>query len=82
MKNVTLSFIGMLMSGIVSAQCPPPSAFSTLDINNVSATITNSGDLWWDMMNAGYEAPKGSGPYSKTPMHKRSDLISERLKKI
>mgnify|MGYP002628151452 FL=1 len=61
MKNVTLSFIGMLMSGIVSAQCPPPSAFSTLDINNVSATITNSGDLWWDMMNAGYEAPKGSG---------------------
>ena len=51
----------MLMSGIVSAQCPPPSAFSTLDINNISATITNSGDLWWDMMNAGYEAPKGSG---------------------
>lgn len=61
MKNVTLSLVGMLMSGIASAQCPPPSAFSTLDINNISATIANSGDLWWDMMNAGYEAPKGSG---------------------
>gem|GEM_PF-6043223 len=45
MKKFTLPLAGMLISGIVSAQCPPLSDFNTLDINNVSATITNSGDM-------------------------------------
>ncbi len=31
-----------------------------LDINNIRATLLNSGDLWWDRTNAGYEAPKRS----------------------
>ncbi|MCE2962524.1 MAG: hypothetical protein ACK5UE_02625 [Chitinophagales bacterium] len=29
-----------------------------LEVNNIRATLLNSGDLWWDRTNAGYEAPK------------------------
>ena len=35
-----------------------------LDINNVRTTILNGGDLWWDLDNAKYEIPKGSGKHS------------------
>ncbi len=46
------------------ADCAPPSASATIDINNVRALMLNGGDMWWDVMGDGYpsyEIPKGSG---------------------
>lgn len=45
----------------VAALCAPGSAMTDLDYNNVRATILNGGDMWWDLSNAQYEIPKGSG---------------------
>jgi hypothetical protein len=44
--------------------CNPGTAQTVLDINNVSTTILNGGDMWWDLSNASYEIPKGSGLHS------------------
>jgi PKD repeat protein len=44
--------------------CLPASAKADLDINNVRAAIMNSGDMWWDLHDEGYEVPKGSGMHS------------------
>ncbi len=44
-----------------TAGCVPASAMTDLDYNNVRATILNGGDMWWDLSNAQYEVPKGSG---------------------
>jgi hypothetical protein len=46
------------------SDCSPASAKIDLDINNVRATLLNAGDLWWNLSNAGYEIPKGSGQTS------------------
>lgn len=40
--------------------CAPATAQADLDINNVRTTILNGGDMWWDILNAQYEVPKGS----------------------
>ncbi len=45
----------------VAQECEPATAFERLDINEVSVGIMNGGDFWWDLSNAQYEAPKGSG---------------------
>jgi len=38
---------------------------SKLDVNQVSARMLNSGDMFWDLnSNPGYEVPKGSGSYA------------------
>ncbi|MFT4898641.1 MAG: hypothetical protein ACI9U0_000427 [Flavobacteriales bacterium] len=47
-----------------SANCKAPTSRVDLDINNVRTTILNGGDLWWDLDNAKYEIPKGSGKHS------------------
>ncbi len=44
--------------------CTMPVAISDLDIANVRAKLLTGGDMWWDMANAGYEVPKGSGKTS------------------
>lgn len=40
--------------------CAPATARADLDINNVRTTILNGGDMWWDLIKAQYEVPKGS----------------------
>ena len=37
---------------------------TTLDINNVRATILTDGDMWWNLVSAHYEIPKGGGAHS------------------
>lgn len=47
-----------------AAECTAPTSRIDLDINNVRTTILNGGDMWWDLDNAKYEIPKGSGKHS------------------
>ncbi|MFM8432397.1 MAG: hypothetical protein ACKOA1_06350, partial [Bacteroidota bacterium] len=35
-----------------------------LDINNIRTPVLMNGDMWWDLVNAGYEVPKGSNLHS------------------
>ncbi len=44
--------------------CNPATAQTDLDINNVRARILNGGDMWWDLISARYEVPKGSNKFS------------------
>ena len=44
--------------------CSEGTAQTTLDINNISTTILNGGDMWWTLSTGSYEAPKGSGLHS------------------
>ncbi len=44
--------------------CNPATAQTDLDINNVRAKILNGGDMWWDLISARYEVPKGSSKFS------------------
>ncbi len=47
-----------------AAGCFPTTAKTDLDINNVRTTIMVGGDMFWDLDNAQYEVPKGSGKTS------------------
>lgn len=44
----------------VMAGCAPATARVDIDINNVRATLLTGGDMWWDLISAQYEIPKGS----------------------
>ncbi len=44
--------------------CNPGVAKTDLDINNVRAMILDGGDMWWDLISARYEVPKGSNKFS------------------
>lgn len=48
----------------INAGCAPASAQTDLDINNVRTTILAGGDMWWDLISAQYEIPKGSGKHA------------------
>ncbi len=48
----------------VAAGCQPATAQTDLDINNIRTTIMAGGDMWWDLNDAKYEIPKGSGKHS------------------
>lgn len=47
-----------------AASCLPTTAQTDLDINNVRTTILVGGDMWWDIDNAKYEVPVGTGKHS------------------
>ena len=47
-----------------AASCAVGEAQTDLDINNVRARILTSGDMWWDLISARYEVPKGSNIFS------------------
>ena len=53
MNNITYSK--------VAAGCSPATSQTDLDVNNVRATILGGGDMWWNLADAQYEIPKGSG---------------------
>lgn len=48
----------------IAAACNAGAAQTDLEINNVRARIMTGGDMWWDLNNARYEVPKGSGDHS------------------
>lgn len=48
----------------VLAGCSATTAQKDLDINNVRARVLVGGDMWWDLVNAQYEIPKGSAKTS------------------
>ncbi len=49
-------------NSIVVSNCAPPTATTSIDINNVRAQLMNGGDMWWSSSNTkkGYEVPKES----------------------
>ncbi|MFM9026470.1 MAG: hypothetical protein ACKOQ6_00540, partial [Bacteroidota bacterium] len=46
------------------AGCQKAKARADLDINNIRTPVLMNGDMWWDLVNAGYEVPKGSNLHS------------------
>ena len=60
---IILTFLSAnFTSKSIIAQCAPPIATTTLDINNVSVGLMTGGDFWWDGIGVPrYEYPKGSG---------------------
>jgi hypothetical protein len=48
----------------VMAACTPAKTQTELDINNVRTTILTGGDMWWNLISAKYEIPKGGGANS------------------
>ena len=38
--------------------CNPGKSRYDMQLNNVRATLLSSGDVWWDLTNAGYIVPK------------------------
>ena len=60
-----LLLFGLLLTSPVRAQdCSPGTASSELNVNNVRATLYNTGSLFWAGSGQGYEVPKGSGTHS------------------
>jgi hypothetical protein len=61
----TTSFL-IILSFALNAQCPPTTAQTDLDVNNVRARLLNGGDLWWDPVAqvAHYEVPINSNKNS------------------
>lgn len=53
-----------IMAQITVANCNPASSLIELDVNNVRVKLLNGGDLFWDLGEAGYEVPKGSGVHA------------------
>lgn len=49
---------------MLASSCNPATAQTDLDINNVRTTIMTGGDMWWDLISAQYEIPKGGGAHS------------------
>ncbi len=46
---------------VLATGCQPTTAKIDLDLNNVRTKLLAGGDMWWDLSNAKYEVPKGSG---------------------
>jgi hypothetical protein len=44
--------------------CTPGTAYTDLYINNVRAGLLTGGDMWWNLSDAKYEVPAGSGKHS------------------
>ena len=63
-ENITKSNSSHTVSKQLAFNCSAGTAQTTLDINNISTTILNGGDMWWDLSAGSYEAPKGSGLHS------------------
>lgn len=67
LRAIVLAILS-LASGICLSQvnnpCQPPTAFTTLEVNEVKAGLLNGGDFWWNLNDAVYEVPKGSGVHS------------------
>lgn len=51
----------MLAAALVTPSSAQVFGHSDLDINNIRARINAPGDLFWDFVNAQFEAPQGSG---------------------
>lgn len=67
--NKAIVFLGLIcFPFFISAQtCVESTAYTELDINKVSAGVLAAGDLWWDLSNGKYIAPKplpGEDPVS------------------
>ncbi len=57
---IVISFRNSKSNNVSVANCAPPTASTTLEVNNVRAKLLNGGDLWWGIGGQGYEIPKGS----------------------
>lgn len=62
--QVSLILLSIPLLSFSQSQCNIPVAQADMDINNIRTTILVGGDMWWDVANAKYEVPKGSGKHS------------------
>ncbi len=70
--SLLILFIGFINNTIASpkvvttSNCAPPTAATTIEINNVRTMLMNGGDMWWNIFTreAAYEIPKGSNTSS------------------
>ena len=60
-ENVPNPNITNVNSSRIAAGCSPATSQTDMDVNNVRATILGGGDMWWNLSDAQYEIPKGSG---------------------
>ncbi len=59
-----LIFFILIFTGFNIFAQTPGTASADLNISNVNARILNGGDMFWDLMNAHYEVPKGGGKHT------------------
>lgn len=64
--SVLLCQNSVLANNVTVANCAPPTAQATIEINNVRARLSTGGDIWRNLTNqdSGYEIPKGSNKHS------------------
>lgn len=63
-KNIEKSPMKKAAVESVMAGCNPAKTQTQFDINNVRTTILTGGDMWWNLISARYEIPKGGGAHS------------------
>ena len=63
-EDVNKPSTNVTVSKQLNFNCAEGTAQTILDINNISTTILNGGDMWWNLTSGSYEAPKGSGLHS------------------
>ncbi|MGB0999828.1 MAG: hypothetical protein ACPGVE_05755 [Flavobacteriales bacterium] len=51
-------------SNVLAFNCTPSTSGIVMEINNVRTYMLGGGDFWWDLDNARYEVPAGSGKNS------------------
>ena len=59
-ENVSYPGMSNTVQNKIAAACSPSTSQTDLDVNNVRTTILGGGDMWWDLVDAQYEIPKGS----------------------
>tara|TARA_B100000902_G_scaffold365033_1_gene385615 strand:+ start:77687 stop:81922 length:4236 start_codon:yes stop_codon:yes gene_type:complete len=60
-ENIPNQNISVTSYSKVASGCSPATSQTDMDVNNVRATILGGGDMWWNLTDAQYEIPKGSG---------------------
>jgi hypothetical protein len=63
-ENVNKPSATLTVAKQLAFNCAEGTAQTLLDINNISTTILNGGDMWWNLSAGSYEAPKGSSLHS------------------
>ena len=63
-KILTLLLLGISFTVFSQGTQPAPKASANLDVSNINPKIQTGGDAFWDLMNPGFEVPRGSGKHT------------------
>ena len=62
---ILLSFLSIITNICAQTNCKPGDAQIDLDINELNVRLLNSGDLWWNLEEGRYIAPKAEPGFSE-----------------